>query len=63
MTLRELAVSGLYVSLLAALDRGRFSEVAPASTAQRPEEVEPGVDDFEDTLPFWVLSTTDDDPS
>jgi len=61
MTLRELASSGLYVSLLSALDLGRFVEAGRASPSPWPPPLEHEGDDFEDTLPSWVLSTTDDD--
>lgn len=60
MTLRELASSGVYVSLLSALDLGRFVEAGRASPSERPPPLEPDREDFEDTLPSWVVSSADD---
>ena len=63
MNLRELASSSLYVSLLSALDLGRLLEADPATPRQRPRTWEPDGDDFEDTVPAWVVSGTEDDGS
>lgn len=63
MTLRELASTGVYVSLLSALDLGRFVEGERASPIQAPPPLEPDSGDFEDTLPSWVVSTMEDDGS
>ena len=59
MTFRELASSGFYVTLLAALDRARASEDRLVSV-ERFELLELDHDDFEDTLPAsWIVNATE----